>query len=145
MPFLWTLFLSILLLLYVSWKNCFPILFLDMPCYPRDKLLIFVLIAFVNFQFSSVQFSRSVMSNSLQPHESQHARPPCPQTHVHRLGDAIQQTHRLSSTSPPAHNPSSVRVFSNETTLRMRWPKYWSFSFSICPYKEHPGPISFRL
>ena len=41
--------------------------------------------------------------------------------------------------------PSSIRVFSNESTLRMRWPKYWSFSFSITPFKEHPGLISFRM
>ena len=41
--------------------------------------------------------------------------------------------------------PPSIRVFSNESTLRMRWPKYWSFSFSISPSKEHPGPISFRM
>ena len=41
--------------------------------------------------------------------------------------------------------PPSVRVFSNESTLCMRWPKYWSFSFSIIPFKEHPGPISFRM
>ena len=64
-------------------------------------------------QFSSVHFSRSVVSNSLQPHESQHARPPCPsqtpeftQTHAHRVGDAIQPSHPLSSPSPPAPNPS---------------------------------------
>ena len=62
--------------------------------------------------FSSVQFSRSVVSESLQPHELQHARPPCPsptpgvQTHVHRVGDAIQPSHPLSSPSPPAPNPS---------------------------------------
>ena len=61
-------------------------------------------------QFSS--FSRSVVSDSLQPHESQHARPPCPsptsrvQTHVHRVSDAIQSSHPLSSPSPPAPNPS---------------------------------------
>ena len=67
------------------------------------------------------------------------------QTHVHRVGDAIQTSHPLSSPSPPAPNPSSIRVFSNESTLRMRWPKYWSFSFSIIPSKEHPGPISFRM
>ena len=41
--------------------------------------------------------------------------------------------------------PHSIRVFSNESTLRMRWPKYWSFSFSIIPSKEHPGLISFRM
>ena len=41
--------------------------------------------------------------------------------------------------------PPSIRVFANESALRMRWPKYWSFSFSITPFKEHPGPISFRM
>ena len=61
----------------------------------------------------SVQFSRSVMFNSLRPHELQHARPPFyhkllefTQTHVHRVGDAIQPSHPLSSSSPPAPNPS---------------------------------------
>ena len=63
--------------------------------------------------FSSVQFSCSVLSDSLRPHESQHARPPCPsptpgvtQTHVHRVSDAIQPSHPLSSPSPPAPSPS---------------------------------------
>ena len=67
------------------------------------------------------------------------------QTHVHRVSDAIQPSHPLSSPSPPAPNPSQIRVFSNESTLRMRWPKYWSFSFSIIPSKEHPGLISFKM
>ena len=67
------------------------------------------------------------------------------QTHVHRVGDAIQPSHPLSSPSPPAPNPPTIRVFSNESTLHMRWPKYWSFSFSIIPSKEHPGLISFRM
>ena len=66
------------------------------------------------------------------------------QTHAHRV-DAIQSSHSLSSPSPPAPIPPSIRVFSNESTLCMRWPKYWSFSFSISPYNEHPGPISFRM
>ena len=66
------------------------------------------------------------------------------QIHVHRVSDAIQPAHPLSSPSPPAPNPPSIRVFSNESTLRMRWPKYWSFRFSIIPSKEHPGLI-FRM
>ena len=61
------------------------------------------------------------------------------------IGDAIQPSHLLSSPSPPAPIPPSIRVFSNESTLRMRWPKYWSFSFSIIPSKEIPGLISFRM
>ena len=67
------------------------------------------------------------------------------QTHAHQVGDAIQPSHPLSSPSPPAPIPPSIRVFSNESPLRMRWPKYWSFSFSIIPSKEHPGLISFRM
>ena len=74
-----------------------------------------------------------------------HQLPGFTQTHIHRVSDAIQPSHPLSSPSPPAPNPSSIRVFSNESTLRMRWPKYWSFSFSIIPSKEIPGLISFRM
>ena len=62
------------------------------------------------------------------------------QTHAHRVGDAIQPCHPLSSPSPP-----SIGVFSNEPTLHLRWPKYWSFSFSISPSNEHPGLMSFRM
>ena len=92
------------------------------------------------------------MSDSLRPHESQHARPPCPsptpgvyQTHIHQVGDAIQPSHPLLSPSPPAPIPPSIRVFSNESTLHMRWPKYQSFSFSISPSNEHPGLIFLRM
>ena len=67
------------------------------------------------------------------------------QTHVHRVSDAIQHLIlcRPLLLLPPI--PPSIRVFSNELTLRMRWPKYWSFSFSIIPSTEIPGPISFRM
>ena len=92
------------------------------------------------------------MSNSLRPHQTQHTRPPCPsptqgltQTHVHQVSDAIEPSHPLSSPSPPAPNPSQHQNISNGSTLHMRWPKYWSFSFSIIPSKEHPGLISFRM
>ena len=63
------------------------------------------------------------------------------ETHVHRVSDAIQPSHPLSAPSIPP----SIRVISNESTLRMRWPKYWSFSFSIISSKEIPGLISFRM
>ena len=67
------------------------------------------------------------------------------QTHVHRVSDAIQPSHPLLSPSPPTFNLSSIRVFSNESVLHMRWPKYWSFSFSISPSNEYSGLISFRM
>ena len=73
-----------------------------------------------------------------------HQLPEFTQTHVHPVGDAIQPSHPLSSSfSCPQSLPASV--FSNESTLHMRWPKYWSFSFSIIPSKEIPGLISFRM
>ena len=74
-----------------------------------------------------------------------HQLPDFTQTHDHRVHEAIQPSHPLSSPSPLALNPSQIRVFSNESTLRMRWPKYWSFSFNVSPSKEHPGLISFRM
>ena len=78
----------------------------------------YMVVAFLKIQgiFSSVQFSRSAVSDSLQPHGLQHARPPCPSptlvvypAHVHWVGDAIQPSHPLSSPSPPAPNPSQPR------------------------------------
>ena len=75
-----------------------------------------------------------------------HQLPEFTQTHVRWIRDALQPSHPLSSPSPPAPNPSQYpRVFSSESTLRMRWAKYWSFSFSIIPSKEIPGLISFRM
>ena len=66
------------------------------------------------------------------------------QTHVRLISDAIQPSHPLSSPSSPAPNPYQ-QLFSNESTLHMRWPKQWSFSFNIIPSKEIPGLISFRM
>ena len=67
------------------------------------------------------------------------------QTHVHWVGDAIQPSHPLLSPSSPAFSPSKHQVFSNESVLRIRWPKYWSFSSSIRSSNEYSGLISFRI
>ena len=67
------------------------------------------------------------------------------QTHVHWVGDAIQPSHPLSSPSLPPSIFPSIRVFSNESVLCIRWPKYWSFSFSISPSNDYSELISFRL
>ena len=107
---------------------------------------------FWNTKGASVQFSRSVVSDSLKPHESQHTRPPClsPTPGVHpnstSIESAMPSSHLILCHPLLLHPiPPSIRVFSNESTLHMRWPKYWSFSFSISPSKEHPGLIAFRM
>ena len=105
-------------------------------------------------QLSTVQFSSVAQScaNSLQPHGLQHARPPCPSP-----TPGVYQLMSIESMMPSNHlilcHPllllppifPSIRVFSNESALRIRWPKYWSFSFSISPSNEHSRPISFRM
>ena len=105
-------------------------------------------------QFSrSVQFSHSVMSDSLRPHEAQHARPPCPSPSpgVHSNSRPLSRwCHPAISSSviPFSSCPqslSNIRVFSSKSTLRMRWPKYWSFSSSISPANEYSGLISCRM
>ena len=67
------------------------------------------------------------------------------QTLIHWVNDAIQPSHPLSFSSPPAFNLLQDRVFSNESVLWIRWPKYWSFSFSFIPFSEYSGLISFRM
>ena len=74
-----------------------------------------------------------------------HQLPEFTQTHVHRVSDAIQPSHPLRPLLLLPPIPPSIRVFSNESTLHMRWPKDWSFSFSIISSKEIPGLISFRV
>ena len=74
-----------------------------------------------------------------------HQLPDLTQTHAHRVSDSIQPSHPLPSPSPPAPNPSQHQGLFNESTLRMKWPKYWSFSFCISPSNEHPGLISFWM
>ena len=74
-----------------------------------------------------------------------HQLPEFTQTHVHRVGDATQPSHPLMSPSSLPSIFPSTRVFSNESALHIRWPKYWSFSFSISPSNEHSGLISFGM
>ena len=109
---------------------------------------------FTYFPFSSVQFSSVAqscptlcdpMNRSPPGLPVHHQLPEFTETHVHWVSDAIQPSHPLSSPSPPAPNPSQHQSLFNESTRHMRWPKYWSFSFSIIPSKEIPGLISFRM
>ena len=100
----------------------------------------------------SVQFSYSVMSDSLRPHESQHARPPCPSPTPGVYSNSCPSSWWCHPTISPCHPllllPSvlfCIRVLSNESVLCIRWPKYWSFSFSISPSNEYSGLIFFRM
>ena len=102
---------------------------------------------------SSVQFSRSVVSDSLGPHGLQHTRPPCPSPTPGVLPklisiESVMPSNHLTLYPPLLLPPPifpSIRVFSNELALRIRWPKYWSFTSNISPSNEHSGLISFRL
>ena len=74
-----------------------------------------------------------------------HQLPESTQTHVHRVSDAIQPSYSLFSLLLPPSIFPSIRVFSNESVLCIRWPKDWRFSLNISPSNEHPGLISFRM
>ena len=109
--------------------------------------------AFVVGQFSSVHFSSSVLYDSLQPRWLQQARLPCPSPTPGAYSklmsiESVMPSNHLILCRPLLLLPSifpSIRVFSNESALCIRWPKYWCFSFSISPSSEHPGLISFRM
>ena len=104
-------------------------------------------------RFSSVAQSCPALCEPMNPNmpglSVHHQLPEFTQTHVHRVGDAIQPSHPLLPPFPPAPNPSQhqglFQWVSFPMTLHMRWPKYWSFSFSVSPSNEHPGLISFRM
>ena len=107
------------------------------------------------FLFSSVQFSCSVVSDSLQSHGVQHARLPCPLPDPRACSNSCPSSHCCHPTIPFSVlcHPlllllsvfPSIRVFSNESALHIRWPNYWSFSFNISPSNEHSRLISFRM
>ena len=99
--------------------------------------------------YISVQFSRSVVSDSLRSHELQHARSPCPSPTLSPLKlmsiELVMPSSHLILCRPLLLTPIPPSIISNESTLRMRRPKYWKFSFNISPSNEQPGLISFRM
>ena len=111
---------------------------------------VILLNSFICSQFVVVQ---SVVSDSLQPHGLRHTRLPCPSPSArvcsnlmsHLVGDTIQPSLCLLSLSPPAFNLSQHLVLFHELALCIKWPKYWSFSFSISPSNEYSELISFRI
>ena len=103
-----------------------------------------------NWWFSSAQFSRSIVSDCLQPHGQQHARLPCESPTPRACSNScpLISSNHLILCRPLLLLPSvfpSVRVFSSEPVLHIRWKKYWSFSFNISPSNEHSELISFRM
>ena len=106
---------------------------------------------YFSFQFNSVQSLSRVrvfgnpMDCSTPGLPVHHQLPESTQTHVHRVSGAIQPSHPLLSPSPPPSIFPSTRIFSNEAVLRIRWPKYWSFSVSISLSNEYLGLIFFRM
>ena len=112
----------------------------------------FINLKFTKYQFSSVSLVTQSCPTLCNPTicstpglPVHHQLPESTQTHVHWVGDAIQPSHPLSSLLLLPSIFPSIRVFSNESVIRIRWPKYWSFSFNISPSNEHPGLISFRM
>ena len=104
--------------------------------------------------FSLVQFSSfaqscltlcNPMDFSMPGFPVHHQLPDPTQTHVHWVSEAIQTSHPLAPSYPSVFSLSSIRVFSSDLTLHIRWPKYWNFSFSISPSNEYSGLISFRI
>ena len=143
-----------------NWKDIHKLISLNCMCISQSTYLymhiyihvyIYIYIYTYTYIYISVQFSQfssvaqlcltlcDPMNHSMPDLPVHHQLPEFTQTHVHRVSDAIQPSHLLSSPSRPAPIPPSIRVFSNESTLRTRWPKYWSFSFSIIPSKEIQG------
>ena len=129
---------------------CFPLLLLT-PIPPSIRVFSneSTLHVLCSVQFSSVAQSCPTlcdpMNRSTPDLPVHHQLPEFTQTHAHRVSDAIQPSHPLLSPSPPAFSLSQHRVLSSESVLGIRWPKYWSFCFSISPSNEYSGLISFRM
>ena len=118
----------------------------------RDDNNVYLIELWYSIIWVSVQFSHSVVSDSLRPREPQHARPPCPSP----TPGIYPNSCPLSRWCHPIISSSVIPFFSclqsfpalgssNESTLHIRWPRYWSFSFSISPSNEYSGLISFRI
>ena len=102
-----------------------------------------------DFQFSSVTQSCLTLCDptdcSMPGFPILHYLLELAQAHLHWVSDAIQPSHHLLSRFPPPSISPSIRVFSNESVLRIRWPKFWNFSFSMSPSNEYSGLISFWI
>ena len=130
-----------------GWKKCF--ITIKWKKSHKKKEIVTHTYIHVHVQFSSVAQSCPTLCNPMNCSTPglpvHHQLPEFTQTDVHWVSDAIQPSHPLSSPSYPPSIFPSIRVFSKESVLHIKWPKYWSFSFNISPSNEHPGLISFRM
>ena len=144
---IWNIWQICYLYMHVFWMNSVAWL-PNSPCSLNSHIL------FLDSWFSSntkVHLS-SVMCDSLRPHGLQHTRPPCPSptpgAYKLMFIELVMPSNHLILCHPLLFPPSifpSIRVFSNESVLHIRWPKYWSFSFNISPSNEYSGLISLRM
>ena len=125
-----------------NWEQTMPQIWLHYSL----KYLIYISFL-VSFKFNSVAQSCLTLCDPIDCSKPglpvHHQLPELAQTHVHWVSDAIQPSYPLSSPSPPAFNLSQHQ--GNESVLHIRWPKYWSFNFSISPSTEYSGLTSFRM
>ena len=144
------MFLYVAIVLY-GLQSSFSKTFLLFPFNPHNFILKLRLIFLFSKQEQSCWVAKSCpticdpMDSSTPGFPVLHYLLEFVQIHVHWVGDAIQPSHPLSPPFPPALNLSQQQVFSSESALCIRWPKYWSFSFSISPYNEYLGLVSFRI
>ena len=140
---------TLFLYLHVAFFLCVSVS--KFPLFLRDihRIVLGLTLMTSSVQFSSVAQSCPTLWDPLDcsmPGLSiHHQLPEFTQTHVHWVSDAIQPSHPLSSPSPPTFNLPQHQGLFNESVLCIRWPKYWSFSFSISPSNEYSGLISFRV
>ena len=116
----------------------------------QKHIPVFIENTYKNVHSASAQFSCSIVSDSLWPHGLHHTRLPCPSPAPGAYSNSCPSmpSNHLILCRPILLPPSifpSIRVFSNESVLCIRWPKYWSFSFSTSPSNEYSGLISFRM
>ena len=137
--------------MYYAWTRCCENTHLSLSLQRANynkqlKFWMEISVAFAVQSFIHVQLFATPMDCSTPGFSIFHHLPELAQTHVHWVGDAIQPSSALSPSSPPSFNLSQHQsFFSNELALLIRWPKYWSFSFSISPSNEYSGLISFRM
>ena len=155
-PLLWPylkLFFSLLFLFQPLWICCSSTILGSFPFWGFSTDFFSCLFcSLLTYQLRSVQFSLSLMSDSLQPHGLQYTRLPCPSPApgtCSNLCPLRRWCHPAISPCrlllPPPSVFPSIKVFSSDSVLCIRWPKYWSFRFNISPSNEYSGLVSFRM